>query len=195
MVCGLAIVDAVRAETGLNVGLKWPNDILINGTKAGGILTELELQRGSARDSSARGGVEFAVVGIGLNVNLDPMWLPQGLLAPATSLSHALGHTVDRLRLLLEFLAALETRYSSLLEGHLPNSEWAQRLETLGQQVRVTSAGQVWEGVAEGVDPDGGLLVRLDDGQQIGILAGDVTLRAPAPELSRKGPYGTEKAH
>jgi BirA family biotin operon repressor/biotin-[acetyl-CoA-carboxylase] ligase len=168
MVCGLAAADAVGSETGLRVGLKWPNDIVAGGAKVGGILTEIEL---------AGSRIDYAVVGLGLNVNLDPGLLPAGLLVPATSLAQELGRSVARLPLLLTLLGRIEARYVALQAGHSPQGEWVERLITLGQQVAVSASGSVLEGVAEGVDENGALLVRLDDGRLETVMAGDVTLR------------------
>ena len=176
MVCGLAVVDAIEAETGLRAGLKWPNDVLIGEAKAGGILTEIVL---AGRE------VDYAVVGIGLNVNLDPGRLPPDLLTLATSLSHRLGRPVARLPLLRGLLRAVEARYLALQAGQSPQAEWTARLITLGQTVTVTvGAGlapahcpAVLEGVAEGVDANGALLLRLADGKLTTVVAGDVTLR------------------
>ncbi len=166
MVCGLAVADAVQTLTGLEVGLKWPNDVVIGGRKAGGILTELELS-GSQ--------VAFAVVGIGLNVSLDPAGLAEEPHPAATSLSHALGQPVPRLPLLLALLEAVEGRYLALRQGQSPHEEWAERLITLGQRVVVSGAGRPLEGVAEGVNTEGALELRLDDGRLETVLAGDVS--------------------
>ncbi|MGD9316628.1 MAG: biotin--[acetyl-CoA-carboxylase] ligase [Anaerolineae bacterium] len=168
MISGLAAVDAIEAETGLQVGLKWPNDLVIGGAKLGGILTEIELE-GSR--------VDYAVVGVGLNVNLDPGQLPQDLLVAATSLSHELGRKVARLPLLYALLRAMEVRYKALQAGQLPQAEWAARLVSLGRPVAVSVMNSRLEGVAEGVDDDGALLLRLSDGRLETILVGDVTLR------------------
>jgi BirA family biotin operon repressor/biotin-[acetyl-CoA-carboxylase] ligase len=167
MICGLAAVEAIEAQTGLYVGLKWPNDLVIDGAKLGGILTEIEL---------AGKRVDYAVVGIGLNVNLDPGQLPQDLLMVATSLSHLLGREVERLPLLRALLQAVEVRYKALNAGQLPQAEWAERLVTLGQWVAVSAMGACVEGVAEGVNEDGALLVRLANGRLETILAGDVSI-------------------
>ncbi len=169
MVCGLAAADAVESDTGLRVGLKWPNDIVVGGAKVGGILTEIEL---------VGNRLDFAVVGLGLNVNLDPGQLPADLLVPATSLAQELGHEVARLPLLWTLLRRIEVRYGALSAGHSPHGEWAARLITLGQAVVISAGGSVLEGVAEGVDANGALLVRLDNGRLETIVAGDVTLRA-----------------
>jgi BirA family biotin operon repressor/biotin-[acetyl-CoA-carboxylase] ligase len=169
MICGLAVAEAIESETVLRAGLKWPNDVTVGGAKAGGILSEMEL-------SGDR--VDCAVVGIGLNVNLDPSELPADLLVPATSLSHALGRRVARLPLLWAFLRIVETRYLALKAGHSPHDEWAERLVTVGQTVRVSMAGNVLTGIAEGVDANGALLVRRNDGWLETVVAGDVTLRS-----------------
>jgi BirA family transcriptional regulator, biotin operon repressor / biotin---[acetyl-CoA-carboxylase] ligase len=126
-------------------------------------------------------------VGMGLNVNLDPGQLPGDgpmtapmtlpLAVPATSLSQALGRPVARLPLLQAFLRDVEARYLALRGGHSPQEEWAERLVTVGQAVRVSGGGAAFGGVAEGVNEDGALLVRRRDGRLVTVLAGDVTLR------------------
>ena len=168
MICGLAACDAVECQTGLQVALKWPNDVVIGGAKAGGILTEIEVMGDR---------LAYGIVGIGLNVALDLPQLPKDLLMPATSLSAEAGRPVPRLPLLRDFLQAADKRYLSLKAGHSPHIEWSQRLATLGQRVTVSGSGDVIEGVAEGVDSDGALLVRREGGGLETVLAGDVTLR------------------
>jgi BirA family biotin operon repressor/biotin-[acetyl-CoA-carboxylase] ligase len=166
MACGLAAATAVEQQTGLTVALKWPNDLLIGDAKVGGILTEIEVKGRH---------LDYAVVGLGLNVNIDPAELPDDLLLRATSLSHALGRSVARLPLLLAFLQAVEDRYCSLRAGHSPHQEWAERLATLGQPVTVLTSGAVIEGLAEAVDDRGALLVRQPDGHLVAVMAGDVS--------------------
>jgi BirA family biotin operon repressor/biotin-[acetyl-CoA-carboxylase] ligase len=168
MICGLAAVDAIESETGLKAGLKWPTDIVVSGAKTGGILTETGLMGDR---------VEYAVVGVGLNVNLDPAQLSRDLLMEATSLAHVLGQSVPRLPLLRALLQTVETRYLAIRSGHSPHGEWAERLVTLGQVVSVAWGDCVFQGVAEGVNADGALLVRAADGCLRTVLAGDVTLR------------------
>ena len=180
MICSLAIADAIEEVTGLRTGLKWPNDILLGGRKAGGILTEL----GTTGER-----LDYAIVGVGLNVNLDVAQFPE--IAPtATSLSRELGQEVPRLELLWAILAEIEERYLRLRAeqpphagGYLPHEEWAARLVTLHQQVRVTTPQGVLEGWAEGVDADGALILLLPDGRRRRLLAGDVTLRT-GPQFS-----------
>jgi BirA family biotin operon repressor/biotin-[acetyl-CoA-carboxylase] ligase len=170
MICGLGVVDAIKATSGLDAALKWPNDVLVRGEKIGGILTELGL---------AGNGLEFAVVGVGLNVNMRPEVIPNPLV-PATSLSHILGRSVERAPVLCSFLKAVEQRYFALRSGYLPHEEWSALLATLGHTVRVRSSHSEIRGLAEGVDENGALLVRLDDNTLTTVWAGDVTFHGKA---------------
>ena len=170
MICSLAVCDAVAEVTGLAPAIKWPNDVLIEGRKVGGLLTELGI---------AASRLDHVVVGIGVNVNVE--FEGSGalaLIALATSLKAELGSEVSRLMLLAALLRCVEARYERLRAGVLPHDEWQSLLVTLGQAVRVTMPGRVLAGRAVGVDADGALLVRRSDGETERVLAGDVTLRS-----------------
>ncbi len=175
MLCSLATCDAVEEVTGLRLALKWPNDLLLEGRKVGGILTE---------GVFSGGRLAHAVVGVGLNVNVefgasregaDAQELA-GLAEEATSLMHHLGRPVDRTALLLAILERVDDRYRRLARGERFHGEWSHRLATLGQKVRVQVGTETFLGVAEAVAEDGALLLRGEDGQVHRILAGDVTL-------------------
>jgi BirA family transcriptional regulator, biotin operon repressor / biotin---[acetyl-CoA-carboxylase] ligase len=168
MICGLALVEAVATEVGLEAGLKWPNDLVVAGAKVAGILAEV----GTSGDR-----LDYVIAGIGLNVNLAPEQLPGSLLTPATSLSRLAGRHVPRLPLLQTLLAALERRYLASEGACSPHSEWSARLVTVGQRVQVRRSGPFLEGIAIGVDDDGALLVRLADGSMEKVIAGDVLLQ------------------
>jgi BirA family biotin operon repressor/biotin-[acetyl-CoA-carboxylase] ligase len=167
MLCSLAMVEAIEQTCGLRVQVKWPNDIVIGGKKLGGMLAELGLR---ARF------LDYVVLGLGLNVNLDPATLGE-VMMPATSLQAELGHAVSRLNLLVAFLQRMEALYERMEKGWSPHEGWRQCLATLGQRVRVGTEEEVVEGWAEDVDMDGALLVRVEDGTLRQILVGDVTLR------------------
>jgi BirA family biotin operon repressor/biotin-[acetyl-CoA-carboxylase] ligase len=168
MLCSLAAADAIHAVAGLEVEIKWPNDLLLGARKTCGILTEL----GLARDSLA-----YAVVGIGLNVNLRAEQMPEELRSIATSLAEGQGGPVSREELLCAMLREIEARYERLKQGESPVREWASRLVTLGKPVQVSDAEESVTAWAEDVDEDGALLIRLSDGRRRRVLAGDVTLR------------------
>ncbi len=166
MACSLGICDAVGRVSGLRAQVKWPNDLLIGGRKLCGILTELEMTGEQ---------LDYAIVGIGLNVNADLRDAPP-LLAPATSMLMEAGHEFSRLEVLVTVLEELERRYRALCAGQTFHHEWAERMVTLGQHVQVREGTTVQSGTAVGVDKDGALLLRDDDGILHRVLVGDVTL-------------------
>ncbi len=169
MICSLALCDVVTKVTGLWATVKWPNDVLLGGRKLCGLLAELGL-------SSTR--LDYAVVGMGINVNVDFAGDDApALMTPATSLKIELGREISRMEVLAALLRRIEARYESLRAGALPHDEWQSRLNLLGQAVQVTMPHRVLTGLATGVDADGALLVQQPDGKVERVLAGDVTLR------------------
>jgi BirA family biotin operon repressor/biotin-[acetyl-CoA-carboxylase] ligase len=167
MVASLATANAIERVTSLKARLKWPNDVLVNSKKVCGILVESDV-KGSR--------VDYAVIGIGLNVNISLADFP-GIAPLATSLSHELGGYVSRRRIIQSLLAEAERLYLALPEGDSVFRQWRERLATLGQKVRVSSGEATCEGTAESVAPDGSLLLRQPDGNLLKVVAGDVTLR------------------
>jgi len=174
MLCSMAAADAIQRVADLSVGVKWPNDLIVESEPTGqeplrwrklaGILTET----GLVGDALA-----FAVVGIGINVNVPARRLPE--LAPqATSILAETGHPVDRSTLLIDMLERIATRYARLKHGEQFHGEWSSRLSTLGRRVRVTMLNGQLAGRAESVDRDGALLVRTDDGITHRLLTGDI---------------------
>jgi BirA family biotin operon repressor/biotin-[acetyl-CoA-carboxylase] ligase len=164
MAVSLGVAAGIRSECGLTAKLKWPNDILIGGKKAGGILCELGLEGTQ---------LEYAIVGVGLNVNFDPRGV-EGIPPDATSVLLELKHPQPRTTLLRAILAETEVRYRALSRGESLREEWARALETLGRRVRVTLADGSIEGTAESVEDNGALGIKLDDGTTRHIPAGDV---------------------
>ncbi len=168
MIGCLAAVYAIEEATGLSPAIKWPNDVLLNGKKVCGTIVESEF----LADGSCR-----AILGVGLNVNFDPSILSD-VIYPATTLSAELGRTVSRVNLVQSFLRALERLYLAAKESRPIHEEWKLRLDTIGKPVRVTQGASIEEGIAEGVNPDGSLILRRSDGTLTAIIAGDVTLRS-----------------
>ncbi len=167
MLASLAVVHAIEAVTGLRSQIKWPNDVLVNGKKVCGILIESSVRRGI---------VDYAIIGMGVNVNLRLPDFPE-ILSIATSLSDELGGDVSRLRVIQRLLVEVERLYLALRAGGSIYEEWRDSLVTLGRKVRVKSGKTVYEGVAESVARDGSLLLRHSDGSLSKIVAGDATLR------------------
>ncbi|MGI8554083.1 MAG: biotin--[acetyl-CoA-carboxylase] ligase [Dehalococcoidia bacterium] len=161
----LGVVAGIQVITGLQPSIKWPNDIQINGRKLAGILLESEINGQVPR---------FAVAGIGLNVNFDTAAEPE-IADLATSLLRETGRTHEREAILAACLNAWERSYEAPpLETW---TAWRARLNTIGQQIRVSFQGRVCEGLAEDVDADGSLILRQTDGSQVVLPAGEVTLR------------------
>ena len=168
MLASLAVVRSIETVTGLKLQIKWPNDVLINGKKVCGILIETDVQRNI---------VEYAIIGIGVNVNLRLTDFPD-ILPMATSLSDELGREVSRLDIIRRLLVEIEGLYLALPAGGAIYEQWRDKLVTLGQRIHVKSDKTTYEGIAESVAEDGSLLLRCHDGSLTEIVAGDVvTLR------------------
>lgn len=165
-VAAVACVEALRRYPGLEIAVKWPNDLLWKGRKLGGILTEM---------SGEFDRINHIALGIGLNVNLEAADFPAGLGA-VTSLSAITGFSLSRAGLLQELLAVLEHWYNVwLTDGFAPVlAAWKRVHHGPGRPVRVVGIDGVCTGAAVGVDDDGALLVRTASGRTERILAGDV---------------------
>ncbi len=149
------------------VSLKWPNDVLLRGRKAAGVLPEAVFL-----------GETFAgaVLGIGLNVNTDFSADPE-LAGRAISMAEARGAPMDRAEVLTELLTQLWEAYPSL-DGDTLFDAWRGALTMLGARVTVTTPGGMLTGHAESADADGALWLRTDAGERVRLLAGDVSLSA-----------------
>src|SRR5579859_2296661 len=171
MLAGLAVCEGIEQAAGVPASLKWPNDILLAGQKVGGILVEAV----STSDGSER--LEFAVVGIGINVATAPG--AGEVDFPATALNAQAWRTIERLDLLHAILERLEARYPALnAPDPLPlHADWSARLVWLGEPVVARTPSGEYAGRAESTDPDGALVIRLDSGQRVRVRAGDVRLR------------------
>ena len=185
---GVAVARAIRRVAAVPPAIKWPNDIIVDGRKVSGILVESALSGGGAAEGITGGAaddhfdyaVSYAVIGIGVNIALD-VSSDDEIAATAGSLNALAGAAVDRAELLRRILQYLDALYLDLRRGRSPVPEWRRWLDTLGQRVVVTHYDTQRSGRAEDVDEHGNLLLRTDDGQQLTLTAGDITLR-PEPE-------------
>jgi BirA family biotin operon repressor/biotin-[acetyl-CoA-carboxylase] ligase len=180
-------VDGIRDATGLEVGIKWPNDIVTWPAAADAQQAPIRKLAGLLTESAFTGEhMDYAVVGMGVNVNLDVADLPV-TITPATSLSSELGRRVERLPLLWAILRRVEDRYLAMAPSATAVNigigkqailvDWSARLVTLGKQVRVSTGEETLEGAAESVDAEGALHVRTEEGMLRRITVGDVSLR------------------
>ena len=169
LMAAVATVEAIREASGLTCGIKWPNDILWQGRKLVGILTEM---------SAEMDAINFVVLGIGINVSLQENDFPEELRNIGASISMGAGREVSRVEVLQKLLERLEYWYDVVKkEGFEPVLKaWRRESITLGQPVRVLAGEETYDGVAEELAEDGSLLVRTENDLRR-VLAGDVSLR------------------
>jgi BirA family biotin operon repressor/biotin-[acetyl-CoA-carboxylase] ligase len=168
---GVAVAEAIEAAAGVAAALAWPNDVVVRGRKAAGILIE--------------GAAGALVVGMGVNVAVPPGALTPDVARCAISLDAASGRPVHRATVLDALLDRLGRWYAAWLDGDAGVIDaWRQRDALAGVPVVVTLQGERLEGTAEGPDHDGALRVRLRDGRIRRVLAGDV-LSATAVTVER----------
>lgn len=163
LMSAVSVCEAIKETVGLEAQIKWPNDIMIQQKKLGGILTEL---------SAEMDNVRFIVLGIGINVNNNR----KSLVVGATSLKEQKKENISRRDLLQEILCKIEINYLCFQEKG-PRAiieKWHGFNFTLGRRIRVSCQKERIEGLALDIDSDGGLLVRKDSGLIQKVTAGDV---------------------
>ncbi len=165
LTAAVAVVRALRRATGLTPGIKWPNDLYLDGKKVGGILTEME---------TAGDRIRYLVLGLGLNVN-NPS-LPPELAGIATSLALVAKRPCSRLAILQAWLEEFEGFYQRFLARQFPAilAEWKQYTVTLGQMVNVRQGQQLISGKALDVAEDGALLVQTPTGAVARVTSGEI---------------------
>ncbi|MEA1984664.1 MAG: biotin--[acetyl-CoA-carboxylase] ligase [Euryarchaeota archaeon] len=164
LMAGLAVVNAMK-ELGVTASLKWPNDILVGGKKVCGILTEMDAETGH---------IDFVVVGIGINANIDPDAMNEELRKTSTSLSIELGKRIDRAGFVQSVLYELEQGYVKLSTQpfSIMLEEWMSNSDTIGKQVRVITPHRMIEGKVTGITEDGALVLEKKDGSSEKVIAG-----------------------
>ncbi len=164
MLGALAIYDLVK-RLGLDqVGIKWPNDVMLNGLKVSGILPEVVWEDGK---------LVGVVLGMGINVRID--FANSELEHKAISIETVLRQRIERLDLIQQLMANVDYWSARLGREEVFNT-WKDRLLTLGQSVQVQIAEREVTGVAQSVDYDGALLIQKVDGQVERVIAGDIAL-------------------
>ena len=174
---GLAARGAIAEASGLEVDLRWPNDLLLRGRKCGGILVESAMAAGAPGDGG--GGMRYAVIGVGLNVRHESF--PEELRDVATSLRMEAGREVDREDVLIGLLRGLDRELARLDVEQAGAAEAAGLLERFaaastwvrGKRVKVGETDG-YTGVTAGLSPEGFLLVDAADGTRRKVLSGGV---------------------
>jgi BirA family biotin operon repressor/biotin-[acetyl-CoA-carboxylase] ligase len=170
LMAAVAIAKAIATITEIQVGIKWPNDILYNKQKLVGILTEMNAEMDC---------INYIIIGMGINVNIQKNEFPLELQQIATSLAIIKGEKISRVKLLNEILFQIETLYNiAQAEGFVKIlEEWKKYSVTLGKTVDVIGINDTFMGAAMDIDADGALLVKTETGIKR-VLAGDVSIRA-----------------
>jgi len=164
----VAAARAIRTTCRVPASIKWPNDILLSGRKAGGLLTEM---------SAEPERIKHVVLGIGLDVNMEMSELPADVRGLTTTLAVEAGARVDRTELVRQLLLELERWYGVFLSKENDVlREWGALNVTIGNRVAVSGLGDALQGLAQGIDSEGRLIVRQDDGTVRTVASGDVTI-------------------
>lgn len=167
LMSAVALADAVQSFLGYAPAIKWPNDVLVEGRKLAGILTESSVDRDR---------LHFVVVGIGVNLNLTAELLPDELRAIATSLRILNQKPVDRTAFAGELIQSLDRCYGELeRRGFSYIAErWESFFELKGRRVKVEMGDRQVSGTAKGIDRDGALVIEQSGGALERVIAGDV---------------------
>ena len=169
LLTAVAVAEALEQELNLQPSIKWPNDILIDGKKIAGILSEAVTDMDS---------IEYIVIGIGLNINNPPQDFPADLRTPATSALAENDHPGSRIKVLRRLLLSLEKHYNLLQSGDFAHTlEIARRLSlVIGQEVRLEESNIFISGLAIDIDDSGFLLVQDQTGSIHTIMSGEINV-------------------
>ncbi|HER25326.1 MAG TPA: biotin--[acetyl-CoA-carboxylase] ligase [Candidatus Atribacteria bacterium] len=167
LMSAVAVVKAIKICTQIEPQIKWPNDILINEKKVCGILTEMNAELDI---------INWVVVGIGINANIDHRAFPQDIQENTISLKEVAGKEVLRIKLVQAFLQEFEKHYESLKRREFSSilKEWKLNSHTLGRKVKVDMGERIITGEAVDIDKEGALVLKKEDGKLIKIISGTV---------------------
>ena len=168
LVMGMAVAKAVK-KLGFDASIKWPNDVVVSHKKICGILTEMGVRDGK---------IDYAVIGVGINVNLKEF--PEEMQDKATSLLLEGGHEYDRNQIIALVMKYFEINYEKFIQTcdftHLLD-DYHRILANLDQPVRVIDGDRSFEGICRGIDEKGELLVEKQDKEVVKVSAGEVSVR------------------
>ena len=167
LMTAVAVVKAIERCTKIKTQVKWPNDILINGKKVCGILTEM---------SAELDLINWVVVGIGVNVNIKQQEFPEDIREMTTSLKEALRKEISRVRLVQMFLKEFERYYELLKRREISSilKEWKSYSHTLGKKIRVDMGERIITGEAVDINEEGALILKKEDGELVEIISGTI---------------------
>ena len=169
LVMALAVAEGISLTCGMEAEIKWPNDVVVNGKKVCGILTEMNVEHGQ---------IQCVAVGVGVNVGLQEF--PPEIADKAASLEAECGKPVSRAALAANILKAFEKYYESFLQElslSCIRDKYNRRLVNRDREVRVLDPQGEFQGIARGINEFGELLVERDDGSVTIVFAGEVSVR------------------
>jgi len=167
LMSAVAAVKTIKMCTQIEPQIKWPNDILINDKKVCGILTEM---------SAELDIINWVVVGMGINVNIDHQKFPEDIQANTISLKEISGKKVLRVKLGQTFLQEFEKYYDKLKRKEFPSilEEWKLYSHTLGREIRVDMGERIITGEAVNINEEGALVLKKEDGGLVEIISGTI---------------------
>jgi len=172
LVMALAVAQGINTVTGLDTKIKWPNDIVVNGRKVCGILTEMNMEADY---------IKSIVVGIGININEESENdFADEIRSTATSLRIETGELVNRAQVVAETMNIFEKYYEVFLKDMSLEGlkeEYDKHLISIGKAVRVLDPKQEYEGISRGINEQGELIVERADGNIVNVYAGEVSVR------------------
>ncbi len=169
LMAGVAVAELLSGYCPDGVSIKWPNDVLIRSKKACGILTEMK---------ASAGAVDFIILGIGLNVNMERADFEAPLSDTATSLRIETGIAQNRLDVISRMFDCIEKWYRVFVQAGFAGLRdvWLAHADILGKSIRVVQRDDSQEGVVADIDADGAILMRSENGFVQRVIAGDVLL-------------------
>lgn len=176
VLAAVAARAAIEQAADLPAALRWPNDLVLDGGKIGGVLVETRALPPSAPSRAARRAV---VIGVGINCNQSAGDFPPELAGKATSLARAAGRPVDRRRLAAALVAELDQRLARTAGAELwpeLRREWRAHCADIGQRVTLRHDGREFRGTILDLSEEGELFVQLDDGHR-GVFGPATTTR------------------
>lgn len=178
LACGVACVKAIWECAGLEVGLKWVNDLVVSGKKVGGILAEIPSS--TSGKTAGHSHLTPLVLGIGINMQLDLSEVPDELKNRVESLENLAGQPVDPNLLVAAIARYLEQTLDHLASGRQQEvlDAWRQHSVTLGRQINAISGTTQIEGLAVDIDEGGGLIVESATQGRVTLHAGEITIRS-----------------
>lgn len=169
LVAAFSMSRAIEEQTGLSAQIKWPNDVVVNGKKVCGILTEMsaEMER-----------IHYVVIGLGTNVNIEEF--PEEIQDKATSLKIESGREIERVPVICAFLSDFEKDFENFMENQNLSGlmeQYNKRLVNCGRKVLILDPEGDYTGIAEGIDKNGALIVEKEKGETVKITSGEVSVR------------------